>query len=691
MKRAPKKFKSHLKKLLSKVSPRHSEKSALVLIATRLEKKEDPWSLWREVTVSDTDRGFLLRVATEIAKYSVEVGITLARDRAIQPDVHFFTALLSSCRAEKEIDMCLQEISLLGIKADMVWTNAVIKAFGNVSCLQRAFSTFSESKHVDKVTLHVLIGACAKNGSEEKAMTAYKLGLRKGIKPDAETIGILIDTAYRVENFQNAWILWNMYKRHGSLPDMDGAMVQLHLSAWYLDDAKSRCFKPSKDEIFQRIEEAVNVVTDPRYIHSTKGAWLVRMLLSKKIIALAKLGRIEDTFLVMQRHTRKRPRFPLDILVVNTFLSRVANMVKSLALAQKAINLIRSLNIKPDAFTLSAMMTAYGDAGHTKEAEEAFENITKEGCFVPSAICYASLITACGKNRDLERALRAFKKAKDAGVVSTEVRSAIMEAHVRAGLAEKAFSFDDPWAQPDLRVFNSLIDACAQFRDMARAWEYFGNMIDARIAPDLRTLHTLLECKRSQLSKDVCPSVDEILHACRNVDFTFQTYFLLLELALEPWRKEAIREEMRTRGFLRQHIAFATFFIGGSILKVVNGPVQRGEFTHVDKDFCGDVLREIEVATGWVEEQSEEARFHAEKKAFCYLHHILGKDEQLPVIQLSLRMCLDCHQFFKHAATWAKKRIVIHDISRVHVFTPNNECSCGEGFKPWVRSEKVSK
>merc|ERR1719233_1201197 len=267
-----------------------------------------------------------------------------------------------------------------------------------------------------------------------------------------------------------------------------------------------------------------------------------------------------------------------------------------------------------------------------------------------------------------------------------------MGAYIRAGLPDKATSFDDPSAEPSLHVFNSLIDACAQTGDVRSAWEYVGKMTNAKIAPDLKTLHSLLKSKRLQsMSVDTSPSVDEILNVCGDLEFTYRTSFLLQELAKDANQKEAIVKEMSNNGLARQYIAFASFYINGSFIKIANGPVQREDFFHVDSELCGALLYEIEVTTGWLPEKGGEGRFHAEKKAFCFLQHTLPAHEHFPTIQLSLRVCGDCHNFFRHAATWAKRRIVVHDLIQIHVFRPDSGCSCGEEFRPWERAEKGSR
>ena len=80
--------------------------------------------------------------------------------------------------------------------------------------------------------------------------------------------------------------------------------------------------------------------------------------------------------------------------------------------------------------------------------------------------------------------------------------------------------------------------------------------------------------------------------------------------------------------------------------------------------------------------------YHAEKKALAAL--LLpeersrrageGVEEEEPAVlrvEVNIKMCLDCHEFFRCAARLFARSVECRDGARLHCFDVNGECSCG--------------
>ena len=66
-------------------------------------------------------------------------------------------------------------------------------------------------------------------------------------------------------------------------------------------------------------------------------------------------------------------------------------------------------------------------------------------------------------------------------------------------------------------------------------------------------------------------------------------------------------------------------------------------------------------------------RYHCEKKALSFL---IDKKVENPVIYVDLRMCGDCHKFFKQVSKYySNVTISCIDPNKTHIFT-NGSCSC---------------
>ena len=79
--------------------------------------------------------------------------------------------------------------------------------------------------------------------------------------------------------------------------------------------------------------------------------------------------------------------------------------------------------------------------------------------------------------------------------------------------------------------------------------------------------------------------------------------------------------------------------------------------------------------------------YHAEKKALAAL--LLLSEERQGVeeeegaaaaalrVEVNIKMCLDCHEFFRCAARLFARSVECRDGSRLHCFDVTGECSCG--------------
>ena len=69
---------------------------------------------------------------------------------------------------------------------------------------------------------------------------------------------------------------------------------------------------------------------------------------------------------------------------------------------------------------------------------------------------------------------------------------------------------------------------------------------------------------------------------------------------------------------------------------------------------------------------------HSEKLALCYGLLNTPKYQQI-VINKNLRICPDCHDFIRLVSGLEKRKLIVSDVNRVHVFE-NGKCSCGEFY-----------
>ena len=85
-----------------------------------------------------------------------------------------------------------------------------------------------------------------------------------------------------------------------------------------------------------------------------------------------------------------------------------------------------------------------------------------------------------------------------------------------------------------------------------------------------------------------------------------------------------------------------------------------------------------------VAQQRKALTFHADKKALAAALAEADSGPQVPLpsvhVKVSIKMCVDCHEFFKEASKLLQRRIICDDGSHHHVFD-DGECSCGDRWR----------
>ena len=77
-------------------------------------------------------------------------------------------------------------------------------------------------------------------------------------------------------------------------------------------------------------------------------------------------------------------------------------------------------------------------------------------------------------------------------------------------------------------------------------------------------------------------------------------------------------------------------------------------------------------------EKTEKLGFHSEKISLCFALLNTEVSEKI-ILTNNLKMCGDCHNFFKEISKLLKKEIRVYDTRCWHHFEKNGFCSCG-GF-----------
>ncbi|PNT62189.1 putative pentatricopeptide repeat-containing protein At3g15130 [Brachypodium distachyon] len=443
---------------------------------------------------------------------------------------------------------------------------------------------------------------------------------------------------------------------------------------------KCRCLLPMAMQVFNRLEQK-NAIQWTTVIvgHAQEGQVKEAMELFGRFwssgvradghVLSSVVGVFADFALVEQGrqvhcYTVKTPA-GLDVSVANSLI----DMYHKCGLTDEAARRFREVPAR-NVVSWTAMINGLGKHGHGQEAIHMFEEMRAEGV-EPDEVAYLALLSACSHSGLVEECRRYF--------------SAIRH---------------DRRLRPRAEHYACMVDLLGRAGELSEAKDLVATM---PMAPTVGVWQTLLSACRVHKNVTVGREAGETLLAIDGDNPV--NYVMLSNIFAEAgdWREcQRVRGAMRRRGLRKQGGCSwvevgkeAHFFYGG------------GDDSHPRAaDICC-VLRDVErtmrerlgyspgsssssseAALHDVDEESraESLRAHSERLAvglWLLLHHDhdhgegMGGTKRKEVIRVykNLRVCGDCHEFFKGLSSVVGRVLVVRDANRFHRFE-DGVCSC---------------
>merc|ERR1740138_1285527 len=139
----------------------------------------------------------------------------------------------------------------------------------------------------------------------------------------------------------------------------------------------------------------------------------------------------------------------------------------------------------------------------------------------PDEIIYNTLLDGCARQGLFDRGMKVFKMMSESNVrPSNFTLSVLVKLANRGKQLEKAFEICDELTSKynfrlNVHVFDNLIQACINHRDLQRAVGVLERMLQERVRPDLRTYSLLLRaCIDNRDAKDADGLLRSALGLC---------------------------------------------------------------------------------------------------------------------------------------------------------------------------------
>jgi pentatricopeptide repeat protein len=169
-------------------------------------------------------------------------------------------------------------------------------------------------------------------------------------------------------------------------------------------------------------------------------------------------------------------------------MSKISELLKSMV----------SQGIEPNLITYSAILKGYCQENRLDEAFELMEGMVQTTKFKPDEIMYNTLLDGCARKGLYDKGIALLGDMEASGInPSNFTLSVIVKLCSRAKRLERAFTMVEEIStkyrfKPNVHVYDNLIQACIQNKDLRRSINVFEQLLNAGVRPDTRSYSLLL-------------------------------------------------------------------------------------------------------------------------------------------------------------------------------------------------------
>ncbi|CAO2826932.1 unnamed protein product [Amaranthus hypochondriacus] len=298
----------------------------------------------------------------------------------------------------------------------------------------------------------------------------------------------------------------------------------------------------------------------------------------------------------------------------------------------------------------NSMITGLAAHGLASDAISVFCQMEEEN-IIPDSITFLGVITACSHCGLVAQGQKYFDIMRRQYCIEPELEhyGAMVDLLGRAGLLDEAYATIKAMPmQPDLVIWKTLLSACRTYKNVE-----LGEFV-------IRNISCLDSGDYVLLSNTYC--------------------------SLNRWTISAkMRENMKRGGINKDH-GKSWIELAGNIHYFKAGSRAHPEIEAIDKILKQLIKRaklegfvaatELVLMDITEEEKEENLKFHSEKLALAFGVLKTGPRREIQILK-NLRICYDCHSWFKIISRMLTRVIIVRDRVRFHKFEAGS-CSCGD-------------
>ncbi|KAJ4751688.1 Pentatricopeptide repeat-containing protein [Rhynchospora pubera] len=334
-----------------------------------------------------------------------------------------------------------------------------------------------------------------------------------------------------------------------------------------------------------------------------------------------------------------------------------------------------------------ALIDMYAKCGCFESSKNVFDRIVSQ-----TLISYTSMIVAAGKYGFARYALDLFDEMPNEGIIPNGVTLlGVLHACSHAGLVDKGLRYlhsmkNEYGINPGAKHYTCTVDMLGRAGRLDEAYQ-LSKKVHAEGPDKVMLWSALLSACRTHRRLDLAA---EALDRLAKFDSDVAGPLVVMSntyISAGKWKNAAnVWSTMKQKGIYKEP--------GCSWVEVKNkvyvfyvGEVSSAGTRSVE---VMDLLEEFEVkirergfvgsGNSWVEEEEGGkgvmVGVHSERLALGFAHLIVPAGVTIRVMK-NLRMCKDCHDWFKRVSDIVGRVIVVRDLNRFHQFSFGS-CTCGD-------------
>ncbi|KAJ4901165.1 Pentatricopeptide repeat-containing protein [Raphanus sativus] len=565
-----------------------------------------------------------------------------------------YSELIKCCmshRAVHEGNLVRRHLYFNGHQPMLFLANVLINMYVKFNLLNDAHNVFDKMTLRNVVSWTTIISAYSKSKQQQKALELLVSMLREGVRPNVYTYSSVLRSCKEMSDVR---MLHCGIIKEGLESDVfvRSALIDVFAKLGEPEDALSVFDEMVTGDAIvwnsiiggfaqnSKSDEALKLFKRMKRAGFTaEQATLTSVLRACTGLTLLELG--------MQAHVHI-VKYDQDLILNNALVDMYCKC-GSLEDARRVFGGMK----ERDVITWSTMISGLAQNGYSQEALEMFESMKASGT-KPNYITIVGVLFACSHAGLLEDGWYYFRSMKKLYGIEPvrEHYGCMIDLLGKAGKLDDAVKLlNEMECEPDAVTWRTLLGACRVQGNMVLA-EYAAKKV-IELDPDDAGTYTVLSNIYANSQK--WDSVEEI------------------------------RTQMRDRG-IKKEPGCSWIEVNKKIHAFIIGDESHPLIVEVNKKLNQLIDRMIGIGyvpeTNFVlkdlegEQMEDSLRHHSEKLALAFglMTLPLGKAIR---IRKNLRICGDCHVFFKLASRLEKRSVVIRDPIRYHHFE-DGKCSCGD-------------